>query len=229
MLGQLIWSEKPASLEIVEIEGLRLLRGGLPRGEGWRWRRKLKKLLRSFRRQGVCRLLVPADFNGWKMAREMGLQEVNPLPFLRSNAGLLLILAMKKENLMANRCKIALRATRVGQEMWAAAGYLVPRVEDMAISAEQGGERLQNFLRQQWGLGVVPDGDGVVAAIRFDGGGDEGGQVVLSLFGECPNLGGLAVNCGKFSEFPQTEPLKLLAVLWESGRIDEGKLEFYLT
>lgn len=229
MLGQIVWRDQMTPLEVVDVEGLRLLRGGLPQGEGWLWRRRLKKRLRDFRRQGVYRLLVPEDFNGWETAREMGLRDVNPLPFLRSNAGELLILAMKKEGLQPETCKIALRGTRVGQEMTAAACYLVPRVEDMAIASEQGGQRLQNLLRQRWGLGVVPDGDGVVAATRFDGGGGEGGKVVLSLFGDCPNLGGLVVDCGRFSEFPQTEPLKLLAVLWESGKIDGCKLEFYLT
>lgn len=228
MLGQLIWSEKAAPLEIVEVEGLRLLRGGFPpRGRFYEYR--LGKYLKKLRGQGIRRMLAPPNFKHWELAKRQGIAPVNELNFLRSCGGELLLLSLKKAGKNPATCRVALRGTRVGRDMIQAAEFLVSYVRDISISAPHGGENLQNLLRQEWGLGVAPDGDFVEGAIRFDSGGGAEGGVVLSLFGDSPELGGLEVNVEKFPLFLETEPLKILAVLWETGKLTEDNLEFYLT
>ncbi len=228
MLGQLIWSEKPMTLEIVEVEGLRMLRGGFP-AEGHFYEYRLGRYLKKLRRQGIRRMLAPPDFGYWDFAKRQGISPVNEQNFLRSCGGELLLLALKKAGKNPADCKIALRGTRVGRDMLLTANFLVTQVRDISISAPHGGSSLQNMLRQEWGVGVFPDGDFVEGAIRFDRGGGEGGGVVLSLFGDDPGLGGLVVNYEKFPVFLAVEPLKLLAALWESGKLMGADLEFYLT
>lgn len=231
LLGQIVWVEEPTSrpsLQLVEIMGMRVLQGELSqRGHFLKWRQK--KLLRALRRQGVGRLLAPSDFSGWEMAHEMGFARVNVRPFLRSNSGRLLLMAMKKRGLQPQSCTVALRGTRVGRDMTTAADWLQPQVRDIAITACHGGEHLQRYLRHQWGLAVATDGSGVDGVIRYDEGGAPQGRVVLSLFGSQPQLGDLVPNITNFPQFLQTEPLELLAALWEAGKIEGDTLEFYLT
>ncbi len=228
MLGQIVWREGGAPLEIVEVKGLRILRGGLsPGGRFSRWR--LGRLLRIFRGQGVVRLLVPVDFDGWAQVRRWGFSKVDYIPFLRRNGAALLLLAMRGQGMCPETCCVALRGSRGGRDMEAVAMALIPHVRDIAISAPVGGASIQSRLRKQWGLGVAPDGDEMDGVLCFDGGGRAEGRVVLTLFGDSPVLGGLEINVEKLPAFLETEPLALLAALWEAEKIDGNDLEFYLT
>ncbi len=227
MLGQIVWRERDTPLERVDIEGMPVLRGGISRGKFWRFR--LGRLLRKFRRQGVRRLLVPDDFEGWDTVRKAGLSPVDEIPFLRSIGAELLLILMKKRGFAPDISTVSLRGSRVDRAMTEAAERLVPQVRDISISAPRGGEALQQYLRGEWGMAVRPDGGGAVGVIRFDQSGDRGGDVVISLFSGGVELGGIAPNKGNFPHFYETEPLPLLAALWESGKIGGEKLEFYLT
>lgn len=227
MLGQIVWRERDTPLERVDIEGMPVLRGGISRGKFWRFR--LGRLLRKFRRQGVRRLLVPTHFEGWDVVRKGGLSPVDEIPFLRSIGAELLILAMKKRGFEPNIATVSLRGSRVDRAMTEAAERLVPQVRDISISAPRGGEVLQQYLRGEWGIAVRPDGAGAVGVIRFDQSGDGRGEVVIALFSGGVELGGVTPNEENFPHFSETEPLPLLAALWESGKIGREKLEFYLT
>ena len=204
--------------------GMPVLEIQLPPG-GWREKGRLRTAARRLVRQGVRRTLVPPQFSHWELLEARGLRPVDPLPFLRFYAGELTLAAMLQEGIAPWEGSAALRGRRVDRDMVRAAEFLCPRVRELAISAQQGGEELAAWLRREYGMPVRPDGADVTAAVRLDLWAPAGGQRELRLFGEEPDLAGIRPR-GAGLEREDQEDLPLLAALWETGRLERWGLEF---
>ena len=169
--------------------------------------------------------MVPPEFAHWPLLEGRGLRPVDPLPFLRRCAGELVLAAMVREGVPPQQGTAALRGRRVDWDMVRAAEFLCPRVRELAVSAQQGGEELAAWLRREYGMPVRPDGAGVTAAVRFDPKAPSGSGRELMLFGESPDLTGVRPRAAGLEEKDQ-EDLALLAALWETGRLEGWGLEF---
>lgn len=206
-------------------------RYGLPvleitiRPGGWRERGRVRMAAKRLARQGVRRVLVPPEFDRWDLLESRGLQKVDPVPFLRFYAGELAVAALKREGLLPQQGNVALRGRQVDRDMVRAAEYLCPRVRELSISAQQGGEELAAWLRREYGMPVQPDGEGAAVVIRFDTSAASGGRRVLSLFGEEPELGEICPRASALAERDQKK-ISLLSALWETGKLDRQTLEF---
>ena len=150
---------------------------------------------------------------------------MDPLPFLRFYAGELVLAALLREGVAPQRGTVALRGRRVDRDMVRAAEFLCPRVRELAVSARQGGEELSAWLRREYGMPVRPDGEGIIAAVRFDETAPGGGGRELSLYGGALQLAGVRPRAAALEEGDR-EDLPLLAALWETGRLEALGLEF---
>lgn len=204
--------------------GLSLLEVPLRSG-GWRERGRVRAAARQLRRQGIVRVLAPTEFPHWELLEARGLRQVDPLPFLRFYAGELALAALLREGVAPQRGTVALRGRRVDRDMVRAAEFLCPRVRELAVSARQGGEELSAWLRREYGMPVHPDGEGIIAAVRFDETAPGGGGRELSLYGGALQLAGVCPRAADLEEGDR-EDLPLLAALWETGRLEAFGLEF---
>jgi len=206
-----------------EVYGLRVLLSrtdpdGLL-GEG-----RLRRAGRALRRGGAGRLLVPADFPQWALMERYGLSPVDPGPLVRAQGAPLALEALRRRGLEPGRATVALRGSRAGPEMRRAAARLVGRVRNLVIDAPRGGEELAGWLRWEYGVPVLPGGEGGELALRFDPGGALREEAALELYGPVPGLGGLVLSAPELREEDRGD-LALLTVLWEGGRLGERDIK----
>ncbi len=228
MLGQLILERGGGGkAELGELYGLRVLQVRAD-PEGWLARRKLKRAGRTLRQGGVLRTLAPKEFQGWELMSECGLSPVNPMGFLRSQGALLALGALERQGLAPDRSEVALRGPRAGQELARTAVELCAQVRRLVIDAPVGGQALAEWLRQEFGVPVLPKEEFTPVDVCFGPGdipekrGREG--MALRLYGSQPDLAGLTLTAPAL-EPEDRERLPLLAALWEGGRLPRGGLK----
>lgn len=218
MLGQLKFEHKGnGRAEWRELYGLPVLRSSAD-PEGWLGERRLRKAGRSLRRSGAQRTLVPADFLYWELLSACGLAPVDPGPFLRAQSAALTVSALEREGVAPDRATVALRGLRADREMARAAVELCPKVRRLVISAPRGGKELASWLRWEFGIPILPEGERGQVALRFHPEGQGPEESSLSLFGPAPDLAGLTLTAPALAEEDRRD-LPLLAALWEGGRL----------
>lgn len=216
MLGQLILTPngrgKP---EAVKLYGLTVLRAEVDRSGFW-GERRLRRAGRALRRSGVGRALVPEEL--LPLLEELGLRRVDPEPLLRAQSSALALAALERRGLAPDRAAVALRGLRADRDFIRAAEELCPKVRGLVIDAPRGGRELACWLRREYGVPVLPEGEQGQAALVFQAGCPRREEVSLELFGPRPRLAGLTLTVPGLEEGDR-EDLSLLAALWEGGRL----------
>ena len=111
--------------------------------------------------------------------------------------------------------------------MLRAALALCPRVRRLTISAPRGGERLAAWLRQEYGLPILPADAPAQAALLLQPGAEPDSPApcpALTLFGPAPDLAGLRLAAPDLAQ-EDREALPLLSALWEGGRLTAEQLK----
>lgn len=195
---QIFWPRYEAAAPM----GLPILKVALPRNYS---PRRLKRTAGRLYRRGLRRFL-PGD----PRLDPAPLVPVSPLPLLRAK-GAELALALLS-GLPPRERRIALRGGAAGPEAWAIAEDLCPRVGALLLDFDRGEEALAHHLRQRFGAASLHlgQGQGPQAAVELDFRPASVPQT-LRLWGE-PDLLGLTLSPG--------EPLPLLELLWETGRVE---------
>lgn len=224
MLGQLILERNGGGrAERGELYGLTVLRARAD-PEGWLGRGRLRRAGRALRRSGAVRTLTPVGFAQWELLEACGLAPVDPLPFLRAQGAALALGALERQGLTPDREAVRLQALRADRELVRAAVELCPRVRHLVIDAPQGGRELAAWLRREFGVPVLPEGEGAAVALRFGPGTERETGVSLSLYGGRPDLAGLRVAAPGLDQ-EDRERLPLLAALWEAGRLPPERVK----
>ncbi|MGE4276859.1 MAG: hypothetical protein AB7E30_06730 [Lawsonibacter sp.] len=224
MLGQLKFDCRGrGKAEWSDLYGLPVLRSRTD-PEGWLGEHRLRRAGRSLWRCGVMRTLVPSGFKRWDLLEEYGLVPVEPGTFLRAQSLPLTLGALERQGTAPDRATVALRGLRADREMVRAAAQLCPRVRRLVISAPRGGRELANWLRWEYGVPILPEEEPGQVALCFHPDKKREEEETLGLYGTNPDLGGLNVSAPELSEEDRAD-LPLLAVLWEGGRLDSGKLK----
>ena len=206
-----------------ELAGLPVLQLEVTEG---RWAlRRLDRGGRRLRRAGVRRVLTPAGFPHWGRLRALGLEPVEPWGLLRRLAPTLALAWLESRGLPPERSTIALRARR-SADLAPAALALCPRVGALVLSAPDG-EELARKLRQEFGAAPLADRrDGRCAlALHFAPGLDAGGEAVLPLYDGAPLPRELVLSAPGLPSPPPCPPERLLAALWEAGRLRAEEIE----
>lgn len=186
--------------------GLPVLRVALPMKYS---PRRLKRMAKRLYRRGIRRF--------WAEEPDLALEPlapISPLPLLRAKGAELALALLSGTPLWERR--VALCGEAAGPEAWAIAEALCPQTGALLLDFDRGEEALERHLRQRFGA----------APLRLGQGGEPHLTVeldprpsrldpALRLWGE-PDLLGLTLSPG--------EPLPLLELLWETGRMDLGEL-----
>lgn len=186
--------------------------------EGWLGPRRLRKAGRALRRGGVLRALAPTGFERWDLLAEHGLIPVDPVAFLRAQSAPLALGVLERQGMAPDRATVALRGLRADREMVRAAVALCPQVRRLVVSAPRGGDELAAWLRWEFGVPILPEGEEVQVALRFHPAGERQEGRTLDLYGPAPSLSGLTVSAPRLAE-EDRDQLPLLAALWEGGRL----------
>ena len=228
-LGQLVFDGGRGGPRRALLYGLPVLRCHTD-PEGFWGERRLKKAGRSLCTGGAVRALVPTGFDRWPLLLALGLRPMDPGPFLRAHAAPLTASLLERQGLAPDRATVALRGQRADGAMLRAALALCPRVRRLTISAPRGGERLAAWLRQEYGLPILPADAPAQAALLLQPGAEpdaaDGSALcpALTLFGPAPDLAGLRLAAPDLAQ-EDREALPLLSALWEGGRLTAEQLK----
>lgn len=229
VLGQLVFDGGRGGPRRALLYGLPVLRCHTD-PEGFWGERRLKRAGRSLYSGGVVRALVPPGFDRWPLLLALGLRPMDPGPFLRAHAAPLTASLLERQGLAPDRATVALRGQRADGAMLRAALALCPRVRRLTISAPRGGERLAAWLRQEYGLPILPADAPAQAALLLQPGAEpdaaDGSALcpALTLFGPAPDLAGLRLAAPDLTQ-EDREDLPLLSALWEGGRLGPEQLK----
>ena len=209
--------------ELAELYGLPVL---LVRTDpqGWFGKRRLERAGYMLRRNGAGRVLLPREFEGRELLKRFGLRTVDPAPFLRSQADRLAIAGLRRRDTAPERATVSLAGERADREMAQIAVRLCPGVRRLVIDAP-GGEALGRFLREEFGMPVLPPGEPAQLELRFQPGAGTGQNPALELYGHRPDLDGGRLWHPALNEEEQDDPA-LLCALWEGGKLDVQRLKF---
>ena len=223
MLGQLIVTPNGRGrAEAGRLYGLPVLRGTVDPSGFW-GERRLRRAGRTLRQGGVLRVLVPREFSHWGALERFGLRPVDPEGFVKAQSVPLALAALERRGVPPDRATVALRGLRADRNMARTAAALCRQVRNLVIDAPWGGEELARWLRQEFGVPILPAAEAGQAALGFQPGCPRREETFLELFGPQPRLAGLTLAAPELAEEDQTD-LPLLAALWEGGRLDRIKI-----
>ena len=218
LIGQLVISPggrgKAASGRLY---GLPVLRAETDPGGFWGAHR-LRRAARGLRRGGVLRVLTPPDFDSWPALAGCGLRPVETERFVRAQSVSLALAALQRQGLVPGRSTVALRGLRADRDMARTAAALCPLVRGLVIDAPRGGGELALWLRREFGVPILPEGERGEVALSFQEGCPVPEEASLELWGPRPRLAGLRLSAPELEEADR-ENLPLLAALWEGGRL----------
>lgn len=214
--GRLDWRVTP--VDLLAIGNITLHEpDGLPR---WRLKRQIKKIERIFLKNGVRRIMLPDNFpyterfSSWK--------KIDPLPFYRSIADLLVLASLKNKNVDFEKAVVSLCAPRLCPELRQTAERLCPAVRGLAIDVPEEGERYAVWLHRQYGIPIRAAGWADVTVLF--GPGTPGENTLISLYEENVSLAGLKVTAPELN-LPEECQDQLLAALWECGSLERKSLK----
>lgn len=218
MIGQLVLRARgQGRAEMGRLYGLKVLRAETDPAGFWGPRR-LRKAGKSLRLGGALRVLVPREFADWTLLNSFGLRPVEPDPLVRALSAPLALKALDRQGVAPDRATVALRGLRADRDMLRTAVQLCPKVRRLVVDAPQGGRELAAWLRKEFGIPILPEGEAGQVALGFhpDAARQEGAQV--ELYGVAPDLAGLTLSAPGLAEEDRAD-LPLMTALWEGGRL----------
>lgn len=218
MIGQLVTVPGGRGrAEPGRLYGLSVLRAEADPAGFWGARR-LRRAGKSLRRGGALRVLVPGDFDLWPALTSFGLRPVEVDAFVRNQSATLALELLERRGLTPDRAVVALRGVRADRDMARTAAALCRQVRGLVVDAPRGGEELAAWLRREFGIPVLPPGEGCHAALCFHPDCPRREGEALELYGPRPRLAGLALSAPRLAE-EDREDLPLLSALWEGGKL----------
>lgn len=196
--------------------GLNVLRAETDPAGFW-GERRLRRAGKGLRCGGVLRVLVPGDFNRWPALAAFGLRPVETDVFVRDQSVPLTLELLERRGVAPDRATVALRGLRADRDMARTAARLCRQVRSLVVEAPRGGEELAAWLRREFGVPVLPPGEGCHAALSFHPDCLQR-EEALELYGPRPRLAGLTLSAPGLGEGDR-EDLPLLSALWEGGKL----------
>lgn len=209
-------------LETQAVFGLRLLQATIPVRPGlgqFALERRLARAGRLLREAGCRRALTDADFPLWSKLEEIGLLPVDPGSLCMSLAPRLTLAYLERKGIPAQEATVALVGRRVDRFLFETASALCPCVRHLAIRAGEDGTELARWLEREYGVPVLERDCGAHVKLHFAPPAEQPGADELVLCGPVPGLGALDLRMA--TPLPEKlDPLPLLALLWEEGRLN---------
>jgi len=179
--------------------------------------RRLRQAGRRLKKLGITRAVAREDFEGWQALAPYGVGPVDPLPLCRAMAPALALALL--EGTAVRRRSVAIRGERADPLVWRTAQALCPQVGTLLLDLDRGGEDLAALLRRRYGAVALrmDQGGPPMVSLEFAPRSAPAGRT-LRLWGT-PELSGLSLAPAEGELPPELDPLPLLELLWETGRI----------
>ena len=208
--------------EVGELYGLSIFRMQVdPEGRFGAYR--LRRAGKGLRRGGVERTLLPEAFEGWELLRELGLKDVDPSPLLRAAAPELTLESLRQRDVDPGTATVALSGQRADGAMLRCAAALCVRVRRVVVNAD-GGEGLARYLREEFGVPVLPPEHPAQLELCFCPGKVRRRAPRLELFGRKPELDGLKLVAPGLAREDQ-QALDVMTLLWERGKLPHNGIK----
>lgn len=218
MIGQLVTAPGGRGrTEPGRLYGLNILRAETD-PDGFWGERRLRRAGKNLRMGGILRVLVPGDFDRWPLLERFGLRPVEVESFVRNQSVPLTLELLERRDVPPDRATVALRGVRADRDMARTAAALCLQVRSLVVDAPRGGEELAAWLRREFGVPVLPPGEGCHAALCFHPDCPRREETALELYGPRPRLAGLTLSAPRLAEGDR-EDLPLLSALWEGGKL----------
>ena len=187
--------------------------------------RRVDKGARLLVRAGVRRVVTAADFPCWDRLVQNGLRPVEPERFCQALAVPLTLAALEQQGVPPAQASVTLSGPSASRALLRTAEELCPRVRRLSIDVPGERENLADWLWREFGAArVSPDaGSQADVALRFGPGGRPG-HTTFELYGLRPGLAGFRIAPPEEVEKLGLDPLSVLALLWEEGRLDPQKI-----
>lgn len=181
--------------------------------------RRVEKVERIFRKAGVTRVILPADFPHAQWLKQV--QAVDSLNLYRCAADLLTLNLLARRGIAPHAARVALAGSRLCPELCEAARRLCCTVRELRIDVPgEEGELFAQRLQREVGLPVLPVSADADVTVSF---GPTDRRADLSLWGKEPGLNGVRLKA-KDIELPPEIEQPVLALLWEQGRLRRESL-----
>ena len=230
MYGFLLPDEKQTGRHVVlsceVLCGLPVLQVSIPmerRLSKKRLERRVRQAAEQLCRNGVRRVLTPSEFPWDETLSQWGLSKVKTTELCRAAAAPLALTALELRGWTAQRAVVTLAGRRVNAPLVCAAETLAKRVSGLHIAVPDGGMELAEYLRKEYGLPIVPETVRPALTVAFDESW-QGRGAALRLWGDEPELLGTEVYVPDLKLPWNCDAQSLLAALWESGLIPQGRL-----
>ena len=224
MVGQLVIAPGGrGKAEPGRLYGLPVLRGAVDPSGFW-GERRLRRAGKNLRLGGALRVLVPEGFGRWPLLESLGLRQVDPETFVRAQSVPLALGLLERKGLAPDRATVALRGLRADRAMARTAAELCTKVRHLVVDAPRGGEELAAWLRREFGVPILPPGEGGQAALHFQEGCARVEETALDLYGPAPQLAGLTLTAPALAG-EDRENLALLSALWEGGKLGRDDIK----
>ena len=215
-------------MEWTQVRGMPLLCVRVPVPEGIPRRvleRRTGRAARKLARRGCRRVLTQAGFGLWPWLEQEGLTAVEAGELCRAMAAPLLLAALERAGIPAERAAVELRAVRVGRACFETAEQLCPKVRQLIVTAPGGGAELAHYLRAEYGVAALEGGEGrcgdATACFTPEESPPEG---AFLLCGPRPILNGFSLALAEGMLPGEADPLALMALLWGEGRLSLTEL-----
>lgn len=236
MIGILELTEERGRRPVLTQErllGLRCVRAAVPvpqrMGEA-RARRRVEKGARVLERAGARRVLTRTGFPYWDELRQNGLRPVEVEGFCQALAAPLALAALRRREIPPTRAAVTLSGPSMSRALLQAAETLCPQVRYLSVDVPGEGERLARWLWKEYGAAVLCSGAGQKADVALCfGPGEARGETVFSLYGPAPDLAGFFPVPPEAPPEEELDPLPLLSLLWEEGRLNAEKIKISST
>ena len=238
MVGLLVWKERKKGERAVSIEETAVLHMRFLRAEVLRedktpepvLRRRVSAALGKLRRQGITRVVLPAEFPWGDLPGRQGLQTVSTLPLRRRLAADWAGAELKGKGISPGSARVAVAADNLTGEVVRTVTELVLRYRHVLLDLPRGGEELCRQLRREYGAAVqlAPSReqmDAAEAALLFDKREIADRNICLRLYEETQPLPGLLLPPRLEEQLPPgADRGQLIAVLQEAGALKPGQV-----
>lgn len=206
--------------------GLSVLQACVPIGgrlSAKRLERRIYHAAVQLRKNGIRYVLTPSGFPWNDTLVRSGLSKVETMELYRAVAAPLALKVLELRGWIAERAVVVLAGRRVNTPLICAAEELAKHVSCLRIDVPNGGTELMEYLREEYGIPIVPETVRPALTVAFDEGW-QGRGAALRLCGAEPELLGVEVYVPDLELPGNCDTQSLLAALWESGLVAQSRL-----
>lgn len=186
---------------------------------------RLKRMGRLLKEKRILRYLAPEDFPHHDLLSAWGLDAYDPLPYLQSLGGTLLLHKFQKAHISPSTASVLLQGEVVTPAVTAVAESLCPFVGELVVDFPRGGALLQEHLFHAYGLAPCSFRACPTGVLAFSGEYQGKSALILQLH-QIESQDFCGIYPKNKGDLFSLSPLLFLGFLGQTGKISKEEIEF---